>query len=241
MLAEEVEEDVGVDLSVGIVNKKYAELESCGSAANFLLGVEMEGDTLGRMEVEGDALIVVETDLYFNANDSNTCQCPPRIVESTTAVDDANVGKDLAADDANVGKVLAVEKLGAQFVRELALAFRRRAGLSGEFRDGDCGDLQLTAHAPLVHVLVVVILHFFGRRRGLLAALRAAMSAQGGTAAPVAPAPPPPTRGASPGSAGGDVTPKAKKKVAMSFAEPDGANPATPASASSPAPLARAQ
>jgi len=41
--AEEVEEVVRVDLSVG-VPKKYEEPESCGSAADFLLGVEMERD-----------------------------------------------------------------------------------------------------------------------------------------------------------------------------------------------------
>ena len=65
VLAEEVEEDVGVDLSAGVVCKKYEEPESCGSAAKFLLGVEMEGDLPGRMEVEGDALMAVETDLFF--------------------------------------------------------------------------------------------------------------------------------------------------------------------------------
>jgi len=48
----------------------------------------MEGDPPGRMEVEGDAFMAVETDLFFNANDSNKCQCPSPIVESTTAVDD---------------------------------------------------------------------------------------------------------------------------------------------------------
>jgi len=44
VLAEEVEEDVGVDLSACVVCKKYEEPESCRSTANFLLGVEMEGD-----------------------------------------------------------------------------------------------------------------------------------------------------------------------------------------------------
>ncbi len=79
--AEGVEEVVGVDLSVGVVCQKYEEPESCGSAANFLLGVEMvgdlpgrmevEGDALmagdlpGRMEVEGDALMAVETDFFL--------------------------------------------------------------------------------------------------------------------------------------------------------------------------------
>ena len=35
VLAEEVEEDVGVDLSAGVVCKKYEEPESCGSAADY--------------------------------------------------------------------------------------------------------------------------------------------------------------------------------------------------------------
>ena len=88
---------------LGIVCKKYEEPESCGSAANFLPGVEMEGYPPVRMEVEVDALMAVETDLYFNANDINKCQCPPPIVESTTAVDDANVGTDFVVipDDVN--------------------------------------------------------------------------------------------------------------------------------------------
>ncbi len=64
-MAEKVEEDVRLDLLVGVVCKKYEEPESCGSAANFLLGVEMEGDPPGRMKVEGDALMAVETDLFL--------------------------------------------------------------------------------------------------------------------------------------------------------------------------------
>jgi len=51
-----------VDLLVG-VPKKYEESESCGSAADFLPGVEMEGDPPVRMEVEVDVLMVVEIDL----------------------------------------------------------------------------------------------------------------------------------------------------------------------------------
>jgi hypothetical protein len=58
-----------------------------------LLGVEIEGDPPGRMEVEGDALMAFETD------NSNKCQCPPPIVESTTAVGDSNVGTDFAVMD----------------------------------------------------------------------------------------------------------------------------------------------
>ena len=53
VMAEEVEEDVGVTLLAGVVCKKYEEPESCGSAANFLLGIEMEGDPPGRMDGGG--------------------------------------------------------------------------------------------------------------------------------------------------------------------------------------------
>jgi len=46
MQAEEVQDDVGVDFWVGIVGKtNYDEPGPCRSAANFLLGEEMEGRT----------------------------------------------------------------------------------------------------------------------------------------------------------------------------------------------------
>ena len=89
--AEEVEEVVGVDLSVG-VPKKYEEPESCGSPADFLLGVEMERDPPGREEVEVDVLMAVETDLLFNHNDSTKCQSS---YPATSAVNDDQV--DLAS------------------------------------------------------------------------------------------------------------------------------------------------
>jgi len=73
VMAEEVEEDNGVDLSAGVVCKKYEEPESCGSAADFLLGMEMEGDPPGRKEVEGDALMVVQTNLFLNASHHRHC------------------------------------------------------------------------------------------------------------------------------------------------------------------------
>jgi hypothetical protein len=91
--AEEVEEVVGVDLSVG-VPKKYKEPESCGSAADFLLGVEMERDPLGREEVEVDILMAVETDLLSNHNDSTKCQSSS---PATSTVNDDQV--DLTVDD----------------------------------------------------------------------------------------------------------------------------------------------
>jgi hypothetical protein len=45
-----------------VVCKKYEEPESCGSAAEFLLGEEMEGDPSGREELEAAAMKI---------NDSN--------------------------------------------------------------------------------------------------------------------------------------------------------------------------
>ena len=41
VLAEEMEEDVGVDLSVGVCFQKYEEPGPCGSAGDFLLGEEI--------------------------------------------------------------------------------------------------------------------------------------------------------------------------------------------------------
>ena len=50
-----MEEEV-VDSSVGIVGKKnYEEPESCGSAADFLLGEEMERDSTGRSMIASRA------------------------------------------------------------------------------------------------------------------------------------------------------------------------------------------
>ncbi len=40
---------------LALLAKKYEEPALCGSAANFLLGEEMEGDSTGRMEVEAGA------------------------------------------------------------------------------------------------------------------------------------------------------------------------------------------
>ncbi len=65
VLAEEMEEDVGVDLSVGVCFQKYEEPGPCGSAGDFLLGEEIEGEQPGREEVVGDALIAAETDFSF--------------------------------------------------------------------------------------------------------------------------------------------------------------------------------
>ena len=54
-------EDV-TDLLVGIVcQKNHEEPSPCGSAAVFLLGVEMEGQQPGKEKVEGDVY-----DVFFN-------------------------------------------------------------------------------------------------------------------------------------------------------------------------------
>ncbi len=52
--------------------KNNEELESCGSAADFLLGEEMEGDSTGRMEVEAGAH-------PLKINDCNKCHLFPSI------------------------------------------------------------------------------------------------------------------------------------------------------------------
>ena len=71
--AEEVAEDVGVG------QKNYEEPSPRGSAADFLLGEEMEGDPSGRDEVEAAAMKI---------NESNKCQCLSSSIVSTTAVND---------------------------------------------------------------------------------------------------------------------------------------------------------
>ncbi len=83
MQAEEVQEDVGVDLSVGVCCKNYDEPGRCGSAADFLLGEEMEGDPAGT-DLSAE-------DLLIDIIDSNKCQCPPPIVESTSVVNQDQV------------------------------------------------------------------------------------------------------------------------------------------------------
>ena len=103
------------DLSVGVVcTKKDEEPGPCGSAAHFLLGMEMEGDPPVTEKVEGDPSMAVSADLCFKTNDSNKCQFSSPIdvaaavnddqvdvgfavdndsdIESTAAVDDAHVG-----------------------------------------------------------------------------------------------------------------------------------------------------
>ena len=68
--AEEMEEDVGADLSSGVDCKNNEELGPCGSAGVFLPGVETEGDPPGRIKVEADALEIKN-------NDSNKAKKKP--------------------------------------------------------------------------------------------------------------------------------------------------------------------
>ncbi len=68
-------EEMGQDLSVGVTSQKsYAEPESCGSAAHFLLRVEMEEYPPGHENVEDGALTAVSPNLCSNNNDRNKCQ-----------------------------------------------------------------------------------------------------------------------------------------------------------------------
>jgi hypothetical protein len=104
-------------LSVGVVcKKKDEEPGPCGSAAHFLLGMEMEGDPpvtekvevflLGmEMEgdppvtekVEGDALKAVSADLCCTTNDSNSQFSSP--INVAAAVNDDQVDAGFAVDD----------------------------------------------------------------------------------------------------------------------------------------------
>ena len=87
------------DLSVGVVcTKKDEEPGPCGSAAHFLLGMDMEGDPPVTEMVEGDALMAVSADLCFKTNYSNQCQfsCP---INVAAAVNDDQVDAGFAVDD----------------------------------------------------------------------------------------------------------------------------------------------
>ena len=57
----EAEEEMAQDLLVSFVCQiNDEEQESCGSAANFLVRMEMEGDPLGKEKVEGGKEVVME-------------------------------------------------------------------------------------------------------------------------------------------------------------------------------------
>jgi len=90
----EAEEIGHRDLSVGVVCKNYEEPGPRGSAAHFLLGIEMEGDPPGNENVEGGALTAVSAYWFTNISDSNKCQSSsPKdddavdVVSAATAVD----------------------------------------------------------------------------------------------------------------------------------------------------------
>jgi len=93
--AEMEAEEIGHrDLSVGVVCKNYEEPGPRGSAAHFLLGIEMEGDPPGNENVEGGALTAVSAYWFTNISDSNKCQSSsPKdddavdVVSAATAVD----------------------------------------------------------------------------------------------------------------------------------------------------------
>ena len=85
MMEAEEAEDMGQDLFDSVVCKKnYEEPGQRGSAAEFLLGEEIEGDPPGREEVEAGAQHLLEI------NDSNKCHSSSiessPAVNSTTAV-----------------------------------------------------------------------------------------------------------------------------------------------------------
>ena len=67
MLAEEVQEDVLVDLLVGVCCKNYDDPGRCRSSADFLLGEEMEGDPAGT-DLSAE-------DLLIDIIDSNSPHC----------------------------------------------------------------------------------------------------------------------------------------------------------------------
>ena len=82
LLEEPEEPEEPEDLSESVVCKKnYEEPGPRGSAAHFLLGVEMEGDPPGNKNVEGGALSAVSAYCLNNINDSNKCQ-------SSSTIDD---------------------------------------------------------------------------------------------------------------------------------------------------------
>jgi len=102
-------EDV-VDLSVCIACKNYEEPGPHRSVANFLLGEEMEGDSPGREEVEGDALMAVSAESFYTSNDSNKCQFSSPIDVAPPAVNHHQVDVDFAVecDDSDIESTAAV-------------------------------------------------------------------------------------------------------------------------------------
>ena len=101
--AEELEEEA-VDSPVGAVGKKiYEEPKSCGSAADFLLHEEMEGDPTGRMDVEAGTH-------PLKINDSNKCHCLFPSIASPPAVNHDQADDILPAPEAKKAKKMPKTK-----------------------------------------------------------------------------------------------------------------------------------
>ena len=104
----EAEEDVRVDLSVGVND----EPESCRSAANFLLCVEMEGDPSGREEEEeaasitiNETIVIIDHPLLAPAVDVDIAVDEFQVFKATAPVDE-----DQVEDHFSVDKHLPVKK-----------------------------------------------------------------------------------------------------------------------------------
>ncbi len=94
--AEMEAEEIGhQDLSVGVVCKNYEEPGRRGSAAHFLLGVEIEGHPPGNENVEGGALTAVSAYSCSNINDSNKCQSSSPIDDDAVDVESAAAAVDV--------------------------------------------------------------------------------------------------------------------------------------------------
>ena len=107
--AEMEAEEIGHrDLSVGVVCKNYEEPGPRGSAAHFLLGVEMEGDPPGNENVEGGALTAVSAYCFTNINDSNKCQSSSPIDDDAVDVVSAAVAVDVESAAAAEGLPIVV-------------------------------------------------------------------------------------------------------------------------------------
>ena len=96
LLEEPEEPEEPEDLSESVVCKKnYEEPGPRGSAAHFLLGVEMEGDPPGNENVEGGALSAVSAYCLNNINDSNKCQSSSTIDDDAVDVESAAAAVDV--------------------------------------------------------------------------------------------------------------------------------------------------
>ena len=113
LLEEPEEPEEPEDLSESVVCKKnYEEPGPRGSAAHFLLGVEMEGDPPGNENVEGGALSAVSAYCLNNINDSNKCQSSSTIDDDAVDVESAAAAVDVESAAAAVDVVdIAVDNV----------------------------------------------------------------------------------------------------------------------------------